>query len=69
MAGLVIQDGKVLMMQEAKQSCRGTWYLPAGRMEENETIVVSVRLCLHHAWCMYMCACAKFVLVTVVLVM
>ena len=39
-AGVVIQDGKVLMMQEAKQSCRDTWYLPAGRMEENETIVV-----------------------------
>ncbi|KAI6646494.1 8-oxo-dGDP phosphatase NUDT18 [Oopsacas minuta] len=25
-------------MQEAKESCRGTWYLPAGRMELGETI-------------------------------
>ena len=29
------------MVQEAKPSCRGKWYLPAGRMERNETIVVS----------------------------
>ena len=35
-------DGKVLMIQEAKPSCRGQWYLPAGRMEKNESIVVCV---------------------------
>lgn len=35
-------DGKVLMIQEAKRSCRGQWYLPAGRMEKNESIVVCV---------------------------
>lgn len=29
------------MVQEAKPSCRGRWYLLAGRMEPNETIVVS----------------------------
>ncbi|CAG0882782.1 unnamed protein product [Cyprideis torosa] len=29
---------EVLMMQEAKKSCAGKWYLPAGRMEEGETI-------------------------------
>ena len=40
--GVALEDGKVLMMQEAKPSCRGSWYLPAGRMEENETIVVSL---------------------------
>ena len=40
-AGVVIQDGKVLLIQEAKASCRGTWYLPAGRMERDESIVVS----------------------------
>ena len=28
------------MMQEAKKSCYGLWYLPAGRMELNETIEV-----------------------------
>ena len=41
-AAVVIQDGKVLLIQEAKESCRGRWYLPAGRMELNETIVVWV---------------------------
>ena len=40
--GVVIEDGKVLMIQEAKRSCRGQWYLPAGRMEKNESIVVRV---------------------------
>ena len=37
-AGVCIQDGKVLLMQEAKVSCRGMWYLPAGRMEPGESI-------------------------------
>lgn len=32
------EHGEVLMMQEAKQSCAGKWYLPAGRMEKGETI-------------------------------
>ena len=40
--GIVMnEEGEVLMMQEAKMSCYGEWYLPAGRMEPNETIVVS----------------------------
>ncbi|XP_064627734.1 8-oxo-dGDP phosphatase NUDT18-like [Lineus longissimus] len=39
-AGIVINDaGDVLFMQEAKESCRGKWYLPAGRMEPDETII------------------------------
>jgi len=38
---LVNERGEVLMIQEAKPSCRGRWYLPAGRMERNETIEVS----------------------------
>lgn len=38
--GVVIEDGKVLMIQEAKPSCRGLWYLPAGRVEQKETLVV-----------------------------
>ena len=37
-AGVCIRDGKVLLMQEAKLSCRGSWYLPAGRMEPGESI-------------------------------
>lgn len=38
--GVVLREGKVLMMQEAKPSCRGRWYLPAGRMEAGETVEV-----------------------------
>lgn len=35
---LVNEMEEVLMIQEARESCRGKWYLPAGRMEEGETI-------------------------------
>lgn len=35
---LLNDQNEVLMIQEAKQSCAGKWYLPAGRMECNETI-------------------------------
>lgn len=38
--GVVVERGRVLLVQEAKPSCRGQWYLPAGRMEKNETIAV-----------------------------
>lgn len=31
------------MIQEAKRECRGTWYLPAGRMEQGETIVEAMQ--------------------------
>lgn len=33
------ENNEVLMMQEAKKSCAGKWYLPAGRIEAGETIV------------------------------
>lgn len=39
-AGIVFKEGKLLLIQEAKPDCRGAWYLPAGRMEPNETVVV-----------------------------
>ncbi|XP_066570605.1 8-oxo-dGDP phosphatase NUDT18 isoform X2 [Amia ocellicauda] len=37
------EKNDVLMMQEAKPSCYQQWYLPAGRMEENESIVEGMR--------------------------
>ncbi|XP_076029613.1 8-oxo-dGDP phosphatase NUDT18 isoform X2 [Oratosquilla oratoria] len=37
-AVLINQEGHVLMMQEAKSSCAGQWYLPAGRMEAGESV-------------------------------
>ncbi|KAK3890744.1 hypothetical protein Pcinc_005318 [Petrolisthes cinctipes] len=42
-AVLVNEEGEVLMMQEAKSSCAGKWYLPAGRMEAGETIQDAVK--------------------------
>ncbi|KAL9703640.1 hypothetical protein quinque_007158 [Culex quinquefasciatus] len=39
-ACIIVNDkNEVLMMQEAKESCAGKWYLPAGRMEPGETIM------------------------------
>ena len=37
---VLMHEGKVLLIQEAKASCRGSWYLPAGRVEPNETLEV-----------------------------
>ncbi|XP_071541714.1 8-oxo-dGDP phosphatase NUDT18-like isoform X3 [Panulirus ornatus] len=42
-AVLINEEGHVLMMQEAKRSCAGKWYLPAGRMEAGETIVEAAK--------------------------
>ncbi|XP_069872693.1 8-oxo-dGDP phosphatase NUDT18 [Dipodomys merriami] len=37
------EQDEVLLIQEAKRECRGSWYLPAGRMEPGETIVEAMR--------------------------
>ncbi|KAK7146416.1 hypothetical protein R3I93_013995 [Phoxinus phoxinus] len=34
---------EVLLVQEAKRDCYGRWYLPAGRMEERESIVEALQ--------------------------
>ncbi len=36
--GVVEKDGKFLLVQEAKEKCRGKWNLPAGHLDPNETI-------------------------------
>lgn len=33
------EDEELLLIQEAKKSCAGKWYLPAGRMEKGENII------------------------------
>jgi len=44
--GLVFNEaGQVLLIQEAKASCRGKWYIPAGRIEPNENFIVSCLSC------------------------
>lgn len=43
-SAIIFNDkNEVLMVQEAKQECYKQWYLPAGRMEENESIVDAMR--------------------------
>jgi len=42
-AVLFNEKGDVLLMQEAKASCRGKWYLPAGRMEAGEDITEAAK--------------------------
>jgi len=37
------EKNEVLMMQEAKSSCAGQWYLPAGRMEPGEDITEAAK--------------------------
>ncbi|KAL1131954.1 hypothetical protein AAG570_011565 [Ranatra chinensis] len=43
MAVVFNEAGEVLLMQEAKRSCAGQWYLPAGRMEPGENITEAVK--------------------------
>lgn len=39
--GGLIKDDKFLMIQEAKKSYRGLWYLPIGRLEIGESLEVN----------------------------
>ena len=41
-AAVVISDGKLLMTREGFEPCRGQWYLPAGRLDPNETLEVNI---------------------------
>lgn len=36
--GVLEKDNKYLLVQEAKEKCRGKWNLPAGHLVPNETI-------------------------------
>ena len=36
----VVEDGKVLMVKEAKKKCYGKWNFPAGHLDRNEDIFV-----------------------------
>jgi 8-oxo-dGDP phosphatase len=40
---LVEVDGRILLIQEAKPACLGTWFLPGGRMDPGESLTECVR--------------------------
>ena len=40
MAIVFDDQDRVVFVQEAKSSCRGKWYLPAGRVEKGENLIV-----------------------------
>jgi len=42
-AVLFDEQNRVLLIQEAKTSCYGKWYLPAGRVEPHESLVSAVK--------------------------
>ncbi|XP_014217500.1 8-oxo-dGDP phosphatase NUDT18 [Copidosoma floridanum] len=42
-AVLINEHDEVLMIQEAKPSCMGKWYLPAGRVEQHENLVDAMK--------------------------
>lgn len=37
--GIVEKDGKILLVQEAKESARGLWNIPAGHLDAPERII------------------------------
>ena len=43
--GIVLIDNqdRICLVQEAKLSCRGKWYLPAGRMEKGEDLCMAAK--------------------------
>ncbi|KAL4232787.1 8-hydroxy-dADP phosphatase [Mactra antiquata] len=43
MAFVFDDNGQILLIQEAKESCRGKWYLPAGRVEPGENLIDGVK--------------------------
>lgn len=57
MAFVFDDKGRILLIQEAKSSCRGQWYLPAGRVEPGENLIVRKSFiaaeCIFHSICCF----------------
>lgn len=37
--GLLEKDGKFLLVQENQKICKGKWNIPAGKLDENESLI------------------------------
>lgn len=37
--GILEKDGKILLVQENKNICKGKWNIPAGGLDENESLI------------------------------
>ncbi len=41
--GVIEQDGKYLLVQEAQAKCRGQWNLPAGHLDPGESVFAAAK--------------------------
>ncbi len=41
--GVIEKDGKFLLVQEALETCKGKWNIPAGHLDPNETIFAGAK--------------------------
>lgn len=41
--GILEKDGKFLLVQESQEKCKGKWNIPAGGLDENESLIEAAK--------------------------
>lgn len=41
--GILKKDGKFLLVQESQEKCKGKWNIPAGGLDENESLIEAAK--------------------------